>query len=809
MTAPLGSVLALDLSQNVGGAFAGSLLADFGATVLVVEQPEAGTAVRRLVAPDAADAWWNYVGRNKYSLGIDTRASGATTLIDTLLAAADIVITDVGPRGWRGNRWLRRIQSGASRSPLVLDLYASGKDRPELWREGVSEIFAPALTGMLNMTGWPDAPPSSVEAPVAESMAAMMGVMGVLANLRARRSGQPAARVSIATHEAVQRMVEWQMPLAALTGTVARRNGNNFPMNAGISNMPRTLDGHYITFSAASQEVAVRLLTMIGGDQLAIDPRFATADARRIHMDALYEQIDAWCATRTRGDILQQAALADVVAGPIFDATNIASDPEIAERGNLQRLHAHDGSRFLASTPALRFSGQSGTGRYRSAPAVGADNALLSGFPGVTQRRLSAWRRSGALWQPAKAAPGSSSPGNATQRIAQLMQSRVGVAQAPVATPTAGPVSLPLTGLVVIELGTIIAGPFAGSLLSDLGATVIKIENPRQPDGLRQSGAKVAGLSIWWGVQARNKKCISLDLKHPRGQDLFRQLIARADVLIENFRPGTLEKLGCPVESLRTLRPTLTVLSISGYGHDVSHAHRPGFGKIAEGLSGMLPLTGVPDRPPLFTGFSLADTSTGLLGALAVCALQLGDQSSAKIDLALYESLLRVMEFQFHRVDLGKPSLRQGSNHPYGWGHDLGVSMPCVRCADEVWVQMRIERHQRPPAPHTEWADWARTRTAGKALAALKKLGIAAVAVRDGNSLANDRYFRARADVEDANHPVLGVFPVPGFFPKIPRGPEVERFNAASVGEHNDWVYRKFLGLSDDDYRALASDGII
>ncbi len=808
MTGPLDTVLVLDLSQSVGGAFAGSLFADFGAMVLVVEPPDAGTAVRRLVAPDAADAWWDYVGRNKYSLGIDTRPSGAITLIDALLAVADIVITDTGPRGWRRNRWLRRLQSGSA-GPLVLDLFASGKDRPKLWREGVSETFASALTGMLNMTGWPDAPPSAVEAPVAESMAAMMGVMGILANLQAQRRGQPASHVSIASHEAVQRMIEWQMPLAALTGTVARRNGNNFPMNAGISNMPRTLDGHYITFSAASQEVAVRLLTMIGGHPLATDPRFATAEARRIHMDALYEHINAWCATRTRSDILAQAALADVVAGPIFDAINIASDPEIAERGNLQRLRASDGSYFLASRPAPRFSGQSVADRHRPAPSIGADNALLSHLPGVTQRRLSAWRRAGAVWQPAEAALVSPSPGDAAQRIDQLIRSRGGVARAPIADPTVGSVALPLAGQVVIELGTIIAGPFAGSLLSDLGATVIKIENPRQPDGLRQSGAKVEGLPIWWGVQARNKKCISLDLKHPRGKDLFRQLISRADVLIENFRPGTLAKLGCPVESLQTLRPTLKVLSISGYGHDVSHAHRPGFGKIAEGLSGMLPLTGTPDRPPLFTGFSLADTSTGLLGALAVCALQLGDQRAAKIDLALYESLFRVLEFQFHRLDLGKPPQRQGSNHPYGWGYRLGSFMPCLRCSDDVWIQLSLSPNCAPPGPHTQWEEWAQSHTSRKALGVLKKLGIAAVAVRDGSSLASDRYFRERVDVEDAHHPVLGVFPVPGFFPKIPRGPEVERFNAASVGEHNDWVYRNFLGLSDDDYRGLARDGVI
>ena len=794
---PLEGCVVLEVSQSLAGSFAASLLADFGASVLVIEAPGEGSAVRRAVDPRAREAWWNHVGRNKRSIAVDPRAAGGRALVDHLLARADIVLTDVGPRRWKRDPWLRRLPAGPG-SPLVLDLYASGADRPDLWKEGVLAAFTPALTGMMNLTGWPDGPPVSVEAPIAEYLAAMMGTMGLLAELRARRSGRAASHVSMALHEAVQRMIEWQLPIAVLSGSAVHRNGNNFPMNAGISNMPRTRDGRHVTFSAASQPVAVRLLTMVGGEELAQDPRFASVEARLRNMDALYERINDWCATLTLDDILDRASKADVVAGPIYTADDIVADPELAERGNLIEQRLANGRTMLMSAVAPRIKGLRPTS-FRPAPSIGLDNGWLLGLPGVTRRRYAAWVRSGALW----AGPDLGAQAERDQSASRASrQAQAG--SAPHSSPAPGEVrALPLEGLVVVELGTIIAGPFAGSLLSDLGATVIKIENPRQPDALRQSGARIEGLSIWWGVATRNKKCVSLDLKHPLGKDAFRKLIAKADVLIENYRPGTLPKLGLAIEDLQQLNPRLTVLSISGYGQDVGHSHKPGFGKIAEGLSGMLPLTGQPDRPPLFTGFSLADASTGLLGALSVCLMQLSEQPGAQIDLALYESLLRMIDFQFHRVGHAQTLSRQGHNNPAGWGYADVARMPCLRCGDEVWIQLSIADDEAPGAPHLDWSSWAAARPHRRALRELKARGIPAVAVRDGATLARDRYFRDRGDVQAVTHPVLGEFPVTGFFPKGERPPETERFNAARVGEHNDWVLREFLNLSAEDHAAL------
>ena len=232
---------------------------------------------------------------------------------------------------------------------------------------------------------------------------------------------------------------------------------------------------------------------------------------------------------------------------------------------------------------------------------------------------------------------------------------------------------LPLAGITVLELGMVLAGPFAGSLLADLGATVIKIEPPGTGDAARQMGPRKNGVALWWGVAARGKKCITLNLKDPTACALFERLVASADVVVENYRHGVLDRLGLGWSRLHAINPRLVMLSVTGFGQTGPGAERPGFGKIAEGMSGLVWLTGSPEQNPLFVGYSLADTTAGLFGVFAInLALYRRDvqgAGGAHIDLALYEPMLRMMEAQFamHRAT-GRAPTRRGSNDPYGWG---------------------------------------------------------------------------------------------------------------------------------------------
>jgi crotonobetainyl-CoA:carnitine CoA-transferase CaiB-like acyl-CoA transferase len=379
---------------------------------------------------------------------------------------------------------------------------------------------------------------------------------------------------------------------------------------------------------------------------------------------------------------------------------------------------------------------------------------------------------------------------------------------------------LPLQGITVIELGTIIAGPFAGSLLAEMGATVIKIEQPVVGDGLRQSGPKINGVPIWWGVASRNKKCISLNLKNPLGIEIFKKLIQKADVLIENYRPGVLDKLGIGSSTLHALVPKLIILSISGYGQDGSYATKPGFGKIAEGLSGIIPLTGKPDEPPLYTGFSLADASSGLCGSFMINMLLLDqERKDIHIDLALYEPLLEMLAFQFHSSN--SAPIRQGTNNPRGWGIPTNpIFFPTFQSIDHQWFQIKLDPKNRSALINqfnlsadidivNALRDWSVSKTIQEIFSMFGDLGVEVSIVQNGETLAANPYFTSRGDVIQADHPSLGQFPVPGFFPKFERSHQDIAFRAPQIGEDNAYVMKDFLNIDDDQYQLLIDQHII
>ena len=211
-----------------------------------------------------------------------------------------------------------------------------------------------------------------------------------------------------------------------------------------------------------------------------------------------------------------------------------------------------------------------------------------------------------------------------------------------------------LDDLRVIDVGHVLAGPFAATLLGDLGADVIKIEPP-EGDGLRRLGPRKDGRPIWWSVAARNKRCVTLDLRVPEGQEVLVRLARVADVLVENFRPGTMERWNVGWEHLHRENPRLIMLRISGYGQQsAGGGGRPMFGRPSEALSGLLHLTGFGDGPPLHAGFSLGDASTGLMGAFGVLAALHDRERSGEgqvVDLALFETLFRMIEWHIPMYD--------------------------------------------------------------------------------------------------------------------------------------------------------------
>jgi len=349
----------------------------------------------------------------------------------------------------------------------------------------------------------------------------------------------------------------------------------------------------------------------------------------------------------------------------------------------------------------------------------------------------------------------------------------------------------PLEGLRVVELGLALAGPFAGSLMAELGAQVIKIEKPGGGDPARLMGISVKDVAVWWGVAARAKLCIDLDLKQADDRQTLLDLIATADALVENYRPGVLDRMGLGWEALRAVNPRLVMASISGFGQTGPHASRPGFGKIAEAMSGIVMLTGSPGEVPIHIGFSLADTSAGLMGAfglaLGLYQRDVGGAEGTHADVALFEPLFRMTECQLALTErMGRPPMRVGSNDPYGWGvpgdEDQNPNaLQALRCADGHWLMLR-------GSVSDETTHIVKALPVDQALTFLSGQGVAAAQVHDGATINASPYFRARADVREVGDPQIGPVCVPGEIPKAWHEPELPLFRATRPDADRDQV---------------------
>jgi len=394
----------------------------------------------------------------------------------------------------------------------------------------------------------------------------------------------------------------------------------------------------------------------------------------------------------------------------------------------------------------------------------------------------------------------------------------------------------PLADLVVIEMGTLIAGPFCGQILGDFGAEVIKIEDPKTGDPMRQWGRSLPkGLSPWWPVIGRNKKSVCLDLRTPEGQALARELIRGADVVIENFRPGAMEKWGLSYESLAAENPKLVMARVSGFGQTGPYSQRAGYGLIGEAMGGLRYVTGEPDRPPARAGISIGDSLAAMHAVMGIMmALHHRERTGRGqvIDAALYESVLAVMENLVTEYDLtGYVRERSGSILP---GIAPSNAYPCANGemiliggnGDNVYARL-TEAMGRPElktdpkfVDHASRgknqaeldaiiAEW----TSGWALSDLLKLleekGIPASRVFRAPDMLEDPQFAAREAIVETEHPVFGRIKMQNAFPKLSATPGRVRWPGPTLGEHTEAVLRERAGCSDERLASLRAKGVI
>lgn len=391
----------------------------------------------------------------------------------------------------------------------------------------------------------------------------------------------------------------------------------------------------------------------------------------------------------------------------------------------------------------------------------------------------------------------------------------------------------PLAKLKVIEMGQLIAGPFAAKTLADFGADVIKIEPPNVGDALRKWRLLKDGTSVWWQVQSRNKRSLSLDLKLVEAQEIVRTLVKEADVLIENFRPGTLEGWGLDPQKLLELNPHLIVLRISGYGQTGPYRDKPGFGVVAEAMGGLRHLTAEPGRVPVRVGISIGDTLASLHGVIGILlALQERHHSGQGqiIDIALYEAVFNCMESLLPEYSaFGEVRQAAGSALPgiaptnaylcadggyvlvAGNGDSIFKRLMAVIGRDDLGSDPQLEnndgRVKRVAELDGAIGEWAKTVSTDQALEILDSVSVPAGRIYTIADIASDPHYKARGNIETIQMQDGSKLDVPGVIPKLSRTPGSIKTLAPDIGENTDEILRG-LGLNEFQVTSLKERGV-
>ncbi|HET7627736.1 MAG TPA: CoA transferase [Bacillales bacterium] len=396
----------------------------------------------------------------------------------------------------------------------------------------------------------------------------------------------------------------------------------------------------------------------------------------------------------------------------------------------------------------------------------------------------------------------------------------------------------PLEGVRVVELGNFIAAPFMGRLLADYGAEVIKVEMPEQGDSIRKWGNKVEkNKSIWWSTQSRNKKCVTLNLKTARGQEIARQLCKTANIVVENFRPGTLEKWKLGYEDLKKIHPKLIMVRISGFGQDGPYSNRAGFGSVGEAMGGIRYVTGYPDLPPPRVGISIGDSVAAMFGALgAMVALyhqkQHNDEQGQLIDVALYESVFALMENAI------------GEYYKYGIIKErTGTILPKVAPSnaymtkDQKWVIIaanadNIFNRLTEAIGHPEWKDdsrfctheargehqqelddliaqWTASKPLSEVMEIMDSHAIPSGPIYSIADIAKDPHYHYRDMIQKIEDEDLGEVHMPGIVPKLSRTPGNLNWAGPRLGAHNKEIYEGLLDFSEQELEQLKREGVI
>ena len=760
----LEGVVVIEFGNTLAAEYTGGLLADMGATVVKVEPPEGSPMRGRGRAlPDEDSLYFQSENRGKYSVVGDIGTLANEVWFRELVATADGMVEDLGPGALEqhglGPDDLGRLNPRLS----VLRLSPFGQTGP-LADAGGDDRIAQAFSSAQFVTGFLDRPPQPITVPMADCWTGVLGASGLVAAiLRARRTG--AGEVAdLALYEAMLRTQGGSITSYAHDGSVTQRQGN-FAQGVVPGNVFDTSDGGFVALSGAGEKPFARLCEAIDRLDALDDPRFATIAGRRLHREESNALVADWIGVHTLADVEARFMEYGVAGAAVRSADEIVDDPHVEARGSLVPLTSTSGTAFKApgATPQLR---RTPATPPLSAPRLGEHTTAIGTMTSVLRGR-----------QAPSLVRGS---GGSTGGV--------------------------LDGFRVVDLTQALAGPFAAGLLGDFGAEVVMVELPTGATGTRfASGERMGFLAT-----NRNKASVTLDVRVPEGRKALLDLVRMSDVLMENFRPGTLERWGIGPDVLHSINPGLVIMRISGFGQTGPYSGRTSYNPVACAFGGVTYVGGWPDRAPLRDGVTAGDYVSGLFGVFGIVSALARrdlDGEGQVVDTAMYESAMRMTGDTIAlKTALGIRQERDGGAWPVypisvtaeatdaqcvaisaqSWDelasalHGLGIEAPATSAAVREALRAYIERH-----------------TAGDAVAALRSAGALCSEVNSAAHLAHHPHAIARGNIVEIDDAQTGQVTVPGVAPAFSRSPGRVRGWSPAAGSDNTAILGGLLGYDE------------
>lgn len=726
----LEGLIVVELAQTLAGELAGGVLADLGATVVKVE-PAAGSPMRARgpALPGESSLAFQSENRGKLSVLGDLTDLRGDGWLAPLLASADGVIEDLGPGRLEADGLGPDILRARHPHLSILRISPFGQTGPLAHERGDDRI-AQAYAGVQFTTGFPDRPPIPVAIPICEGWTGVHGASGLLmAIFHARRSGRGQV-VDLALYETALRLQEEIVIQHHRTGAIAKRLGTESPTVVPANVYP-TRDGGFIAVSGAGDQPFARLCDAIEAPDAPKDRRFATPAARLEHRAESDALVGGWIARHDAAEVEARFEQCGVAGTAIRSVDDILGDPHVRARGDLLALTSEGGASFVAPAAVPKLS---------RTPALAA----------------SAAPKLGEHTEGVRAALASAPAGGSVRAVDAAPSSGFG----------------PLAGLRVLDLSQWLAGPVAATLLAEFGADVAMIELP-------VPGTRPAPRPPAFRLTNRNKKSVALDVRVPDGRDVFLDLVRTSDVVVENFRPGTLERYGLAPDVLLEANPRLVVLRCSGFGQTGPASARAAFNPVGLAFGGATYMNGWPDRPPLRDGVTAGDYTTALfnvLGMLAALLRRDRDGQGQVVDTAMFESVLRLTgDMLAVKSALGLRRERAGGESA------LYPACATVEAAEGRYVAVSapswgdlgdaIGGSESPDDVRRALADFARDRAAEDVVRDLRQAGVPASVVCSVADLVADEHLWHRGDLVRVDDPELGALPIQGIAPHLSETP--------------------------------------